>query len=154
MLLDSLDMYYIETSVHHACQFYLISFRVVHGCEASGSMQACHAASPGSIPSRDKFPRWDFFRGFSSPIRQMSGNFKTIRSLISFGHHNHPFIFALWEWMVAWIVRIVFHVCGVSEVAPALSWCLIPGGPPCPYLVKTGCMRSKVNFHSRQVVAI
>ena len=28
----------------------------VHRCEASGSMRACHAAGPGSIPGRDRFP--------------------------------------------------------------------------------------------------
>ena len=28
----------------------------VHRCGASGSMRACHAAGPGSIPGRDKFP--------------------------------------------------------------------------------------------------
>ena len=28
----------------------------VHRCEASDSMRACHAAGPGSIPGRDKFP--------------------------------------------------------------------------------------------------
>ena len=29
---------------------------VVHRCGVSGSMRACHAAAPGSIPGRDKFP--------------------------------------------------------------------------------------------------
>ena len=28
----------------------------VHGCGSGGSMRASHAAGPGSIPSRDKFP--------------------------------------------------------------------------------------------------
>ena len=28
----------------------------VHRCGASGSMRACHAAAPCSIPGRDKFP--------------------------------------------------------------------------------------------------
>ena len=37
-----------------------------------GSMRACHAAGPGSIPGLDKFPGW----GFSSPVRQMSGSFR------------------------------------------------------------------------------
>ena len=41
-------------------------------------------ACPGSIPGRDKFPGWSF-RGFSSPLRQMSGNVRPIRSRISFG---------------------------------------------------------------------
>ena len=55
----------------------------VHRCGASGSTRACHAAGPGSIPGRDKFPGWGFFwGGFSSPVRRMSR--------ISFGHYNHP----------------------------------------------------------------
>ena len=29
---------------------------IVHRCGASGGMRACHAAGPGSIPGRDKFP--------------------------------------------------------------------------------------------------
>ena len=48
----------------------------VHRCGASGSMRACHAAGPGSIHGRDKFPGW----GFSSPVRQMSGSFRPPRS--------------------------------------------------------------------------
>ena len=36
----------------------------VHRCGASGSMRACHAAGPGSIPGRDKFPGWGFFSWF------------------------------------------------------------------------------------------
>ena len=43
-------------------------------------MRACHAADPCSIPGREKFPVWCFFRGFSSPVRQMSGNCKPTRS--------------------------------------------------------------------------
>ena len=34
------------------------------------------------------------------------------------------------------MVCIVFHVCVVSEVVPALSSSLIRGGPPCPCVVK------------------
>ena len=29
---------------------------IVDRCLAGGSMRACHAAGPGSIPGRDKFP--------------------------------------------------------------------------------------------------
>ena len=42
----------------------------------------------------------------------------------------------LLEWMGEWILRIVFHVRVVSEVAPALSWSLIRGGPPHPCMIK------------------
>ena len=36
--------------------FVLTMKQIVHRCGASGSMRACHAAGPGSIPGRDKFP--------------------------------------------------------------------------------------------------
>ena len=29
-----------------------------------GSMRACHAGGPGSIPGRDRFPGWDFLGFF------------------------------------------------------------------------------------------
>ena len=29
---------------------------LAHRCGASGSMRACHAAGPGLIPGRDRFP--------------------------------------------------------------------------------------------------
>ena len=29
---------------------------IVHRCGPGGSMRTCHAAGPGSIPGRDKFP--------------------------------------------------------------------------------------------------
>ena len=48
----------------------------VHRCGASGSMRACHAAGPGS--GQVSWVR--FFRGFSSPVRQMSGSFRPPRS--------------------------------------------------------------------------
>ena len=54
----------------------MIRSLIVHRCGASGSMRACHAAGPGSIPGRDRFPGWVFFSEFSSPVRQMSGNFR------------------------------------------------------------------------------
>ena len=52
----------------------------VHRCGTSGSMRACHAAGPGSIPGRNKFPRWGFFGVFFSPVRHMSGSFRPRRS--------------------------------------------------------------------------
>ena len=52
-------------------------------------MRACHAAGPGSIPGRDKFPGWGFSRGFSSPVKQMSGRFRSQGPRIPFGHHYH-----------------------------------------------------------------
>ena len=58
----------------------IISKDQVHRCGPGGIMRACHAAGPGSIPGRDRFPGWGFFRGFSSPVRQMSGGFRPPRS--------------------------------------------------------------------------
>ena len=39
-------------------------FLSVHRCGLGGSMRTCHAAGPGSIPGRDKFPGWGFFGVF------------------------------------------------------------------------------------------
>ena len=36
----------------------------IHRCGPGGSVRACHAAGPGSIPGRNKFPEWGFFGGF------------------------------------------------------------------------------------------
>ena len=35
----------------------LFTNHIVHRCGLGGSMRSCHAADPGSIPGRDKFPR-------------------------------------------------------------------------------------------------
>ena len=53
---------------------------MVHCCGPGDSMHACHAAGLGSIPGQDKFAGWGFFGGFSSPVRQMSGSFRPLRS--------------------------------------------------------------------------
>ena len=73
-----------------------------------------HARPSGSGPELDSrsgkvsWVRW--FREFSSPLTQMSGSF---RPGISFGHYNHPFILAFFEWTGAWMVSIVF-LCSCS----------------------------------------
>ena len=51
-LLMSVIYYFVITD-------YMNTVRV-HRCGASGSMRACHAEGPGSIPGRDKFPGWGF----------------------------------------------------------------------------------------------
>ena len=119
--------------------------RMVHCCGVEGSMHACHAVGPGSIPGRDKCPGWGFSRGFSSPVKcqEVLGS---QGPRMSFGRRNHPLIFASLKWMGAWMVCIVLRVCVVSEVAPALSWSLIRGGLPCPSVVKKVCVRSIVSF--------
>ena len=109
---------------------------IVHRCGAGGSMRACHAAGQGSIPGRDKFPEWGFFGVFPHLWDKCQEALGPQGPRISFGHHTHPFIFVFWEWMGAWMVCIVFQACVVSEVAPALSWSLIRGNPPCPSVVK------------------
>ena len=103
---------------------------------------ALSRSGPG-FESRSGQVSWvRFFRGFSSPVRQMSGNF---RPRISFSHHNHHFIFVLLEWLIVCLVCIFFHVCAVSEVAPALSWSLILGGPPCPSVDKKYVCDPEIN---------
>ena len=67
---------YIYIYIH--TYIYIYTYKV-HRCGPGGSMRACHAAGPGSIPGRDNFPGWGFF-GFFSPLRQMSGSFRTPRS--------------------------------------------------------------------------
>ena len=81
------DTYLVNQSFPDECWYityfycaytYCISI-IVHRCEPGGSTRVCHAAGPGSIPGRDKF-LGEVFRGFSSPVRQMSGSFKPPRS--------------------------------------------------------------------------
>ena len=93
----------------------------VHRCGAGGSMHASNVAGPGSIPVRTSF-LGEVFSGFFLTCKTSATKLwahKDTRT--SFGHHNHPFIFTLLEWMGAWIVCIVFQVRVVSEVAPADS---------------------------------
>ena len=52
----------------------------VHRCGTGGSTRACLRSGPGFYP-RSKQVSWvRFFRGFSSPARQMPGSFKPPRS--------------------------------------------------------------------------
>ena len=63
--------------VQHLCTFYIVdpliyhllsniwkASYIVHRRGPGGSMRACHAAGPGSILGRDKFPGWGFFGFF------------------------------------------------------------------------------------------
>ena len=70
------SLYLRHSSFSNPC----VASPTVHRCGQGGSMRACHAADPGSIPGRVKFPGWGFFGGFSSPVRQMSGSFRPPRS--------------------------------------------------------------------------
>ena len=54
-------------------------------------MLACHAAGPGSIPGRDRFPGWGFLGGFSSPVRWMSGSRAHSPSFQSLHLHHSSF---------------------------------------------------------------
>ena len=49
-----------------------------------------HPMGTGSIPCSSQFPGRDFFRGFPSTVKRMSGNLGSICSRKSFGHHTHP----------------------------------------------------------------
>ena len=88
----------------------------------------------------------EVFRGFSSPVRQMIGNFRPPRSpnIIWPSRRDHHSIFALLGWLSVCLVCIVFHVCAVSVVVPSLSWSLIRGGPSGLCVVKKVCMWSIV----------
>ena len=77
----------------------------------------------------------EVFRGFSAPVRRQE-TLGPQGPRISFGRRNHHSIFALLVWLSVCLVCIVFHVYAVSDVAPALGWSLIRGGPPCPCVVK------------------
>ena len=57
---------------------------------ASGSMRACHAAGPGSIPGRDRFPGWVFFGVFPHLLDKCQEALGPEGPRISFGHHYHP----------------------------------------------------------------
>ena len=115
----------------------------VHRCGASGSMHTCHAAGPGSISGSGQVSWVRFSRVFSSPVRQMSGNFRPPRSPNIIWTSSLSFHIRL-VGMTVCLVCIVFHVCAVSEVAPVLGWSLVRGGPPCPCVVKKVCMWSIV----------
>ena len=59
----------LEAPVHKMTQWNHINMlyfeiKYVHRCGKSDSIRACHAAGPGSIPGRDKFPGWGFFGVF------------------------------------------------------------------------------------------
>ena len=56
-------------------------------------MRVCHAAGPGSIPGRDKFPRWGFFGVFSHLYDECQEALGPQGSRTSFDHHNHPLSF-------------------------------------------------------------
>ena len=68
MRIDGFSVVYFRFTNHLERQRYvwgfLICICVVHRCGASGTMRACHAEGPGSIPGRDRFPGWDFFGVF------------------------------------------------------------------------------------------
>ena len=110
-------------------------YNYVHRCGTDGgSMRACQATGPDSIPGRDKFPGWGFSEFFFT-CKTCQEALGPTGPRISFGRNN-PFISALFEWMGAWMVCIAFLVHVVSEVSPALCSSLIRGGFPCPCVVK------------------
>ena len=61
----------------------------VHRCGPGGSMRACHAACPGSIPGRYKFPGWGFFGVFPHLYDKCREALGPQGPRISFAHHYH-----------------------------------------------------------------
>ena len=62
LIQKSVECFSSESNAHRIClnlhiKIYL-NFNIlgVHRSGAGGSMHVCHAAGPGSIPGRDKFP--------------------------------------------------------------------------------------------------
>ena len=82
---------------------YLKAYEVLR-CGAGDSVRACDAAGPDSIPGVDKFPGWGFFRGFSSSVRQISGNIRPHSSSniiwASQSSLSHPPCECVREWYV------------------------------------------------------
>ena len=114
----------------------LYYYYYVHRCGSGSNMRACYAAGPGSITVRDRFSGWVFFRGFSSPVRQMSGNFRPTRSPNT-----------IWPPLSSFHIRLVGMIECVSGVyclsclcclggGPGIELITHPGSPPCPCVVK------------------
>ena len=61
----------------------------VHRCGASGSMRACHAAGPGSIPGEVSFGVFPHLQDKCQETLRPQG------PRISFGRRHHHSIFAL-----------------------------------------------------------
>ena len=69
----------------------------VHRCGIGGSMRACHAAVPGSIPVWTSFLAEvlsGFFLAYKTNVRRLLG---LQGPRISFGRQIHPIILALLE---------------------------------------------------------
>ena len=83
---------------------------IVHRCGSGSSMHACHTAGQVS---------WvRFFRGFSSPVRQISGTFRPTRS---------PNI--IWPPLSSFRIRLVGMIECVSGVYCVSCLCCLGGGP-------------------------
>ena len=102
----------------------------VHRCGTGGSMRVCHAAGPGSIPCRDRFPGWGFFGFFCSPVRQMSENFRPTKVpeyhlaaiiIISYSPCRNGRVCALW------VSSFMFVL---SRSGPGIELITHPGRPP------------------------
>ena len=62
---------------------------MVHRCGPGGSMCACHAAGPGSIPGRDESHGWGFFGVFPHLWNKCREALGPQGPRISFGHYYH-----------------------------------------------------------------
>ena len=86
----------ILTSPHfQMVNFQLLYFYSVLACTAVEQAVDAHLSPIGPVvryPVGTGFLHEDVSGFFSSPVRQMSGSFRP-----TFGRHNHPFIFVLFE---------------------------------------------------------
>ena len=131
----------------------LYKYLLFHCCGAGSRMRTCHAAHPGSISCWNKFAGWGF-RGFSSPIRQLSGNLKPTTSpiiilAIIFILPYSPFSN---EWMCEWYVSSFMFVLSRTWLQ---HWTDPSSEEALHVLLCSESMYvTKVNFLSRQVVAL
>ena len=91
---------------------------LVHHYGAGGSMHTCHATGPASIPGQNKFPGRGFFLSFSSPVKQMPGNFRPTRS---------PNV--IWPSQSFFHIRLVTINGCVNGVYRLFCSCCLGGGP-------------------------
>ena len=120
---------------------------------AGGSMRSYHAAGP------IRFPVGTIFMGefFSGVFFTCKTNVWKLWALKVSEYHLGVIIILSYspcsnEWVHDGVYYLPCSCCFV--VAPALSWALIRGIPPCPWVVKKVCMWFIINSLSRQVVAL
>ena len=74
--------------MYRLCILKVNTYKIVHRCGPDGSMRAVTQRARVRSPVGTSF-LGEVFRGFSSPVRQMSGSLKPQGPRISFGRHYH-----------------------------------------------------------------